>query len=1460
MSQPPSIEQKSHGVEEARLLALISQAEIARLRQRAIVMRARASLARLRAEELRSPRVIPPRPLQRPPPIPPRPFILPRIIPPIPQLSAPPLPVRVRQPTLSRAEKKKVRQKQRKRKQRGAKKRQRLKRKAIRDALKPPHPPPPPIRRTPPPLPPKRKRKRRVPPPLPPKEFKEEREGKEEKKQAPIKLRKLRKLRKKRGPPSGDTYTRNQIDRVQNDKYHFLPDGWRNDVDLDSLDDMIAYFEDLNQDNFTYPQEFIRPFIDHFRRRLSRNNDEKEEEKGERIFYKLSYMLRGNEEFRTLSTGGLAFLTNYMTLKTVGEEETVSGLGGSDLRGFTTQLFNMTDLQIDRLETDKRPEGKSVAFFNRMSSSIIDMSDMQIYNIDNIIDPDDDKHCLLFALEQAGLTEEDLTPVAVMFVNDKRGHVSTKTLHLVARVLNRTLVVHKYRNNGSYKTDCITYETENDKPEIELAIYDEHIFHYKITPHKRWLFKHKYFYKRFKKNPSAYKSVRKPTRKKDMTWSFKTSVTAKSISNLQLVRYLDDLGEFYYDSRLYNFVQHQVPSEIPLENIEDEQGVKEPPKKPKMKDVEVFYADYESGMWSDTENKIHNPLYLGVKQSGGQYKEYRRGKGFMKMAMKMAFFVSDNTKYKNKKKAVVYFHNLKYDLHLIFKEDFRVSKVLYQGGIYYGATIYFKGVTIQLLDSYKMIALSLGSFNKTFKLNKGKMEALAYDYHTVDRYDKKSSVTVEEYLKFMSLPKTTEISFDKKAAKDPKYKLREALIQNIRSIPGCLESETFIENKRTEDEIEEELLDHIDHNNRFTEETPEEYATAIDLLNHFGNDTSRSLKEIREEIHYKKLFDANMYKFTAYCKIRAYDTDKEMTRDNKILWAEEFDIMCADTTLDAPQVYKKAKEKIKAEELRIKRFTNEVSEMTFDPWVYYEYYLKQDVYTLEEGMEAFNDIIMKAFGQSIFGVWTVSSLACSILNNEGCYKGVIGVSGYLRKFLDSSIRGGRVFVNKYKRAKLIKESLTAIDLVSMYPSAMSRLKLAGYGCPIGEATIIPVGEEDFVFKVDSYQYYVVEINITKVNKKREIPIIVQSFEKKTGRSLEYTNKAIGLTVIDKITLEDYIKYHEIEYEFVRGVYWNKGFNTQISDTIEKMFTQRLKAKLDKNTSLSSILKLILNSSYGKHIMKQVESKSEIVRNNKKDWCKVDRSEPSDKNLDQFLFNNFHTVKAAMRINPSQTLVSMKDIDTSYSYSHIGGMILSMSKRIANEIFDVMEQLGIPLYYSDTDSLHFPESGLEPLKKRYKEIYGKDLCGDEMGQSHVDFELNYTNYMGEVVDAVGVYGEKALYYDKKVYCERTVGYVSDSRYAEKIKSHNFRMKGFNSQAVIHKAKTDYNGNLLDLYIDICDNKITIDNVVPGSTIRFKYNKMMSVYSATTDIRSIGGKKNRARRMIVPTLKLRVSKTK
>ena len=88
-----------------------------------------------------------------------------------------------------------------------------------------------------------------------------------------------------------------------------------------------------------------------------------------------------------------------------------------------------------------------------------------------------------------------------------------------------------------------------------------------------------------------------------------------------------------------------------------------------------------------------------------------------------------------------------------------------------------------------------------------------------------------------------------------------------------------------------------------------------------------------------------------------------------------------------------------------------------------------------------------------------------------------------------------------------------------------------------------------------------------------------------------------------------------------------------------------------------------------------------------------------------------------------TFKKIKSILNHFNYSHCGVEILSMSKRIMNEVMTLAEDEGLNIWYQDTDSMHINYEEVELLALAFKSKYNRDLIGEDMSQFHIDFDLD-----------------------------------------------------------------------------------------------------------------------------------------
>lgn len=528
-----------------------------------------------------------------------------------------------------------------------------------------------------------------------------------------------------------------------------------------------------------------------------------------------------------------------------------------------------------------------------------------------------------------------------------------------------------------------------------------------------------------------------------------------------------------------------------------------------------------------------------------------------------------------------------------------------------------------------------------------------------------------------------------------------------------------------------------------------------------------------------------------------FNLPKEMTKKEAIAYT--YYTPERDNQRITKEEYKKY---LKPEEHKI--FDENVTTPTFNPTEYYRYYLKYDCLVLKYGIQKFREIMLNITKLDIHNYLTVSSIADHYFASKGAYENVYEVRGNLREYISKAVYGGRVCVNKKYQKTIIQQKIADFDGVSLYPSAIFRI---GEETDFARGKILRLPQHNLEIWKES-QYAILTVNITKVNKCQQLPFIAV----KTDAGTQYTNKPPKHPIIiDKLTLEDYIKFHEIEYTIIDGIYIPKQpthpSKKVVKSTIHDLFTERLQVK-STNVPLANTIKLILNSIYGKTILKKSKSKTSIIKRVIKykendEWLERD-------NFIEYVTKNYSSIKHIKHLNSTQMKVTSEIPDNSYNRATVGCMILSMSKRIMNEVFDTANSSEIPIYYQDTDSMHLPYDEVPNLAEKYKEQYNKQLIGKQLCQFHIDFDLRGA--------ASEVYATKSIFLGKKSYIDVLESTNSNN---EKIQGYHYRLKGITKEGLQHEADK-YEDKYLGLFTDLSNGK-KIDFVLnPPGKVLFEFN--------------------------------------
>jgi hypothetical protein len=262
-----------------------------------------------------------------------------------------------------------------------------------------------------------------------------------------------------------------------------------------------------------------------------------------------------------------------------------------------------------------------------------------------------------------------------------------------------------------------------------------------------------------------------------------------------------------------------------------------------------------------------------------------------------------------------------------------------------------------------------------------------------------------------------------------------------------------------------------------------------------------------------------------------------------------------------------------------------------------------------------------------------------------------------------------------------------------------------------------------------------------------------------------------------------MEFYEIEYEIIRGYYFNEGMNTKINEFIKKLFDLRLKYKKEGN-ALQNTIKLLLNSIYGKSIIKCIPTDTKIV---------------SIEDENKFIIQRYNYITQMESKNNKIFTQVVKSVDAHFNVPHFGATVLSWSKHLMNRVICLAEQIGIKIYYTDTDSIHSDEENLKPLADAFRERYDKELIGSNLTQFHTDF-APFDGSVGQIHSTVLI----AL--GKKSYVDLLEDEEGNSDY-------HIRMKGIPEKVLLNYCKN--NGLLVDeLYYKLYNGEVITFDLTDG----------------------------------------------
>lgn len=465
--------------------------------------------------------------------------------------------------------------------------------------------------------------------------------------------------------------------------------------------------------------------------------------------------------------------------------------------------------------------------------------------------------------------------------------------------------------------------------------------------------------------------------------------------------------------------------------------------------------------------------------------------------------------------------------------------------------------------------------------------------------------------------------------------------------------------------------------------------------------------------------------------------------------------------------------------------------MYFTPGAYATKYCELDCEVLRDGYLTFRKwCLEKPFELDIDNIVTISSLANQYLKKEGAFDGCYELSGVVRQFIQKCVIGGRCMTaNNRPQISIHKHTrIVDFDAVSLYPSAMVRM----LGFLKGKPNILKNKTKHFLQGVDGY---FIRICIKKVGKTYDFPCM--SFKNEEGIR-NWSNDMVGkICFVDKTTLEDWVKFQQIDYEIIDGYYFDEGRNSKIKTIMKTMFDERLKKKKEKNP-IQAVYKLIMNSAYGKTCLKEITTKTKVLE--------------GEANYDKYLYKNYNQIQQGTKLFGTDLyrLEEHKPVNEHFNLVQCGVEVLSMSKRIMFEVMCLAENLKLLMYITDTDSIHLNQKDVPKIAGEFQKKYQRKLIGKYLGQFHSDFELE-----GAVNE---VYSDYSIFLGKKMYLDRINGIDKDGN---KLVDYHVRMKGATEDSIWHSVKNNYDGKIEDLYLKIVKGGQEKFNMLKGEVDKPKF---------------------------------------
>ena len=391
------------------------------------------------------------------------------------------------------------------------------------------------------------------------------------------------------------------------------------------------------------------------------------------------------------------------------------------------------------------------------------------------------------------------------------------------------------------------------------------------------------------------------------------------------------------------------------------------------------------------------------------------------------------------------------------------------------------------------------------------------------------------------------------------------------------------------------------------------------------------------------------------------------------------------------------------------------------------------------------------------------------------------LEGHPAKVVDTAIKKGfNTFLKEHpelnenigKRVSLLhklkasKQYLVDQDANSLYPTAMAKFE---YGVDEAEW----VSPEEFPRIIDAihtdtfHNEAIIECDITYPDKTCGVyfPVMATRPDKEGVNRYTYEDQHVWKHPID---LAEASKHNGMRITSItRVLIWRKKFPI-FKEFVEKLYAERNRYKKEGKDALQQVIKLILNSAYGKLIQRIIQTETEFY--NEDQLTKLDTVFRQGNYISHTDFGSRLLVQQIKK--PTDDDIGMP--------SHLGVSVLAKSRKVMNDAIasiDGFNSLEQTCYYMDTDSMFITAEAEECMKQA-------GLLGNDLGQFKSDLK--------GVDDGMIVEG---IFVAPKLYYLRFVGITS---YGLPIIATTKKSKGTTTEGI---SRDDYltmlNGEMIEV---------------------------------------------------------------